>query len=184
MAVYYPLSASLALFANLVQNPEDPNAFEDLTLMQLVLMFLTDVMTFDKSIAAGRTFAIFQELHRTATAHVAKASAQSLPKERRKRSLYGRGLGANISDEINRQDPKAMNNIGPEVFAPVQSAQISAPGVRSALATAPSAEASASSLDGVTMTASQYIPFTDDSNFEWEIPNLWGWAEDYGNPSN
>ena len=184
MAVYYPLSASLALFANLVQNPEDPNASEDLTLIQLILTFLSDVMTGDKSIAASRTFAIFQEIHRTAAAHVAKVLARSLPKEKRKRSNYEQSLGQSTSDETSRQDQTAMDVIGTERVAPAQSAQTSAPGIGSTLAAAPSTEALAPSLDDVNMTLPEYSPGMGISTFEWEMMNLWGWAEDYGGPSN
>jgi hypothetical protein len=40
MAVYYPITATLALFANILENPQSTEAFSDIDLMVEVTMFL------------------------------------------------------------------------------------------------------------------------------------------------
>ena len=168
--MYYPLSASLALFANLIRNPEDPNAWEDLSLIQLVLTFLTSVMASDRSIAAGRTFAIFQELHRTATAHVSKASAQSLPKEKRKRAHdqpNNRGLSDDAAvDTFAAPGPDASSQTPPIPISRFLSKPV----------TAPSIKTSAFGLPSASIGLPEDIPGMGMSSFEWEMSNLWGWG--------
>lgn len=77
-----------------------------------------------------------------------------------------------------------MDTIGLERVAPALSAQISAPGNGSTLATALSTEASAVSMDDVNVTHPEYIPGIGISTFEWDMINLSGWAEDYRCPSS
>lgn len=175
--MYYPLSASLSLFANLIRNPEDQNASGDLSLMQLVLGFLSKVMTSDKSIAASRTFCIFQELHRTAAAHVSKAVAQALPREKRKR------VSDEQSDQItndigSRPGPVVTNTIDPGTMELPQPLQPSAAQITQSSNTAPSSRASADR----NIALPENIPDMGLSSFEWEMMNLWGLSEEDQGP--
>jgi hypothetical protein len=42
MLLYYPLSGLLALFANTLQNPQDPQAASDLKLMDIVISYIAE----------------------------------------------------------------------------------------------------------------------------------------------
>ena len=43
MAIYYPLSATLTLFANILQNPQSTEAFADIDLMGVVTAYLNQL---------------------------------------------------------------------------------------------------------------------------------------------
>jgi hypothetical protein len=72
MALYYPLSASLVLFSNILSNPQDENAASDLHLTGLIASFIARSVQSGTSFAATPTLNLFKELHAIATRLVAK----------------------------------------------------------------------------------------------------------------
>lgn len=46
--MYYPVSALVTIFANILQNPQDPRARSDLRLMHAVVEFLSTVLAADE----------------------------------------------------------------------------------------------------------------------------------------
>ena len=172
--MYYPLSASLTLFANLLQNPEDPNASDDLSLIQLVLDFLADVMTSDKSIAASRTYCIFQEVHRTAALHVNRTAAKSLPKEKRKRD--DRELsGNNAEGEVSSGQPEttAMSPYPTRYTEPLQP---ELPATLTTTVTTCMPEDSAAAQGSTNIPFPDFVPGMGMYSFDWEMMNLSDWA--------
>lgn len=83
MALYYPLSASLVLFANILSNPQDQHAASDIHLMNLITSFITRSVQPGTSFAATPTLSLFKELYSIAKRLVAKVPPQSSQKMKR-----------------------------------------------------------------------------------------------------
>lgn len=83
MALYYPLSASIVLFTNILSNPSNPHAPADLQTMSLVSTFISQYVQPGSSFAATPTLALFGEFHGMATRLVARVPAQSSLKKKR-----------------------------------------------------------------------------------------------------
>jgi hypothetical protein len=64
MALYYPLSATLALFANILENPQSNDAFSDIDLMGVVTAFLNQSIQSQQHL--GGIVRIFAELNHIA----------------------------------------------------------------------------------------------------------------------
>ncbi|KAI9732967.1 MAG: hypothetical protein M1818_007400 [Claussenomyces sp. TS43310] len=84
LALYYPLSASLALFANILSNPQDKHAASDIHLMNLITSFITHSVQPGTSFAATPTLSAFKELYGIATRLVTNVHPQ--PSQNLKRS--------------------------------------------------------------------------------------------------
>ncbi|KAH8817183.1 fungal-specific transcription factor domain-containing protein [Xylogone sp. PMI_703] len=83
MALYYPLSASLVLFANILSNPQDRNAPSDVRLMNLIMTFIARFVQPETSFATTPTVALFKELYDIAKRLVARVSLQPTRKVKR-----------------------------------------------------------------------------------------------------
>lgn len=83
MALYYPLSSFLILFANLLQNPEDPYIPSDVGLMDLVRSFLSASALGSTHFNANVTLKIFTELINVARKSVDKLGSQGMTKMKR-----------------------------------------------------------------------------------------------------
>ncbi|KAI9852345.1 MAG: hypothetical protein M1838_001050 [Thelocarpon superellum] len=84
MAFQYPLSASLALFANVLQHPTDSQALPDVALMRVVVQTLSKSVQQGKSTTSVGMLKIFEELNIIAAETVAKAQIEH-PKNLRRR---------------------------------------------------------------------------------------------------
>ncbi|MCJ1399994.1 hypothetical protein MMC11_003197 [Xylographa trunciseda] len=83
LALYYPLSASLVLFANILSNPQDQHAASDIYLMNLITSFITHSVQPGTSFADTPTLSMFKELYSIATRLVARIAPQSSQKMKR-----------------------------------------------------------------------------------------------------
>lgn len=104
MALYYPLSGFLMLFANLLQNPEDPSISSDIDLMNLVLSFLSPGLLSSTPFNANVTLKIFTELVNVARKFVAKVSSQGLKKAKRVHENDEESDGSILSKEPVTRD--------------------------------------------------------------------------------
>lgn len=73
MILYYPLSNFLTLFANTLQSPQDPQAFSDLKLMEMVISLLSDP-AFHVNVPTTNTAQLFVELSSVARKLANKAN--------------------------------------------------------------------------------------------------------------
>ena len=78
MCNYYPLTASLTLFANILQNPSASTAAADLSLMNRVTRILVDSLSSSCNPKAAIHLKIFKEIIRTAAQFVARARGEPL----------------------------------------------------------------------------------------------------------
>jgi hypothetical protein len=77
MALYYPLSAGLVLFTNILSNPQDQHVASDLDLMDVINSFITNFIQPGTSFAATPTLTVFKELYSIATRFVERVSHES-----------------------------------------------------------------------------------------------------------
>jgi hypothetical protein len=92
MVLYYPLSATLTLFANILKDPQSTDAFSDIDLMGVVTAFLDRSIQFQQHLAG--LVKIFAELNHLAGLIVRDAQMTRLS-ELKKRV----GGAANMDDE-------------------------------------------------------------------------------------
>ncbi|KAG9245809.1 fungal-specific transcription factor domain-containing protein [Calycina marina] len=72
LAISQPLCGALALFANILQHPEDPNAYTDLNLVSRVVATLGSLFASGRIYMGTSTLWIFQELYYIAEKFLAK----------------------------------------------------------------------------------------------------------------
>ncbi|KAF8251868.1 hypothetical protein K440DRAFT_647294 [Wilcoxina mikolae CBS 423.85] len=92
LILYFPISALMTLFANILQNPQDQNAKSDLNLMHSVVDFLNDVLARDENEetmkfqdgSIGRMLIVCGEFQRIAKVVLDKAEKEGQNKRKRK----------------------------------------------------------------------------------------------------
>ncbi|RPA99789.1 hypothetical protein L873DRAFT_1806323 [Choiromyces venosus 120613-1] len=91
LIMYYPVSALVTLFANVLQNPQDPRARSDLRLMNVVVEFLQTVEKEDESESVKqnnssiqRMLTVCGEFHRISQLVLDKAEKESMTRRKRK----------------------------------------------------------------------------------------------------
>lgn len=85
MVDYYPLTASLTLFANILQNPRDPQALSDIELMKSVTTFLSGFFDDKSYLESTLVIKIFLEVNRLAAEYVEKCRMQGTQAPKRGR---------------------------------------------------------------------------------------------------
>ncbi|KIM94323.1 hypothetical protein OIDMADRAFT_135861, partial [Oidiodendron maius Zn] len=108
MALYYPLSSCLILFANLLQNPKDPYASSDIDLMDIVRSFLSPNALGSTPLNANLTIKIFTELTNVARKFVDKVTLQGLNKAKRTHEKDEGSGWQHLS--VPSKEPVAMND--------------------------------------------------------------------------
>jgi len=84
LILYYPVSALVTLFANILQNPHDPRTRADLKLMNLVVNFLSVLVADDENGSLKRMLNICTEFERIAKVVLDKADKESNSRRKRK----------------------------------------------------------------------------------------------------
>ena len=80
---YYPLSAFLLLFANIIQNPEDPSSADDLQLMDLVDSIMIPMIGYAGPYSSSATLQLSRKLRNLAKDFVANRSDPGMRKTKR-----------------------------------------------------------------------------------------------------
>jgi hypothetical protein len=84
LIIYFPVSALVNIFANILQNPQDARTRADIKLMDLVVNFLTNVVADEGSGSLKRMLSICSEFARIARIVIEKAEKEG---SRRKRKV-------------------------------------------------------------------------------------------------
>ncbi|KAI0021928.1 N-terminal binuclear Zn cluster-containing protein [Xylariomycetidae sp. FL0641] len=84
MILYFPVSALVTLFGNILQNPNDPRARSDTKLMNLVVTFLSTLGQEAETGGVHRMLGVCSEFERIARAVIDKAEKDSSSRKRRK----------------------------------------------------------------------------------------------------
>lgn len=97
LIIYFPVSALVTIFANILQNPQDARTRADIKLMDLVVNFLTNVVSDEGSGSLKRMLSICSEFARIARIVIDKAEKDG---SRRKRKVN--------ADDLQRSGQNAM----------------------------------------------------------------------------
>ena len=84
LILYFPVSALVTLFGNILQNPQDPRARSDVRLMNLVVSFLSMLVTEEENGGVKRMLGVCSEFERIAKAVLDKADKDSSSRRKRK----------------------------------------------------------------------------------------------------
>ncbi|PQE22827.1 fungal specific transcription factor domain protein [Rutstroemia sp. NJR-2017a BBW] len=136
MSDYYPLSACLILFSNLLQHPLDPQAQSDLRLMNKVTSFLSSFSDDQASEDLNPIIPIFLEINRVAADYVVKARKKPSKNSKRSRGeSFNTAESSSGSDESSDELYESIEPRSRAASGHLQSASISPP---VSLATQPS----------------------------------------------
>ncbi|KAL4890754.1 fungal-specific transcription factor domain protein [Aspergillus ambiguus] len=86
LILYYPVSALVTLFANILQNPNDARARSDVKLMNVVVNFLSTLVSDESNGSIKRMLGLCGEFERIAQVVLDKAERESHSKKKRKTS--------------------------------------------------------------------------------------------------
>ncbi|KAF7587884.1 hypothetical protein BBP40_006620 [Aspergillus hancockii] len=84
LILYYPVSALVTLFANILQNPNDARARSDVKLMSVVVNFLSTLVSDESNGSIKRMLGLCGEFERIAQVVLDKAEKESHSKKKRK----------------------------------------------------------------------------------------------------
>lgn len=84
LILYFPVSALVTLFGNILQNPQDPRARSDVRLMNLVVSFLSMLVTEEENGGVKRMLGVCSEFERIAKVVLDKADKDSSSRRKRK----------------------------------------------------------------------------------------------------
>lgn len=112
--MYYPVSALVTLFANILQNPQDTRARSDIKLMDLVVNFLSNMVSEEnKSIwNVTRMLHVCSEFERMAKVVLDKAEKES--HSRRKRKVATENTGLDSQRDLPDRLPPSPASIAPQ----------------------------------------------------------------------
>lgn len=84
LIIYYPVSALVTLFANILQNPSDARARGDVKLMNVVVNFLSTLVSDESNGSIKRMLGLCGEFERIAKVVLDKAEKESHARKKRK----------------------------------------------------------------------------------------------------
>jgi hypothetical protein len=84
LILYFPVSALVTLFGNILQNPQDPRARSDIRLMNLVVIFLSMLVQEEENGGVKRMLGVCSEFERIAKVVVDKAEKETSSRRKRK----------------------------------------------------------------------------------------------------
>ncbi|KAJ9252260.1 transcriptional regulator family: Fungal Specific TF [Paecilomyces variotii] len=116
LILYYPVSALVTLFANILQNPQDARARSDVKLMNLVVNFLSMLVSDESNGSVKRMLSVCAEFERIAKVALDKAEKESHTKRKRK-------VGPEEKD--SQSQPSAAEPQTPTSSKPSEAAQTS-----------------------------------------------------------
>ncbi|KAI9049455.1 hypothetical protein LZ554_006487 [Drepanopeziza brunnea f. sp. 'monogermtubi'] len=105
LILYFPVSALVTLFGNILQNPHDPRARSDVRLMNVVVSFLSMLGTEEENGGVKRMLGVCSEFERIAKVVLDKAERDGSSK--RKRKSNGEQVGkARSAPQTNNNSPQ------------------------------------------------------------------------------
>ncbi|KAF7166794.1 hypothetical protein CNMCM6106_002492 [Aspergillus hiratsukae] len=123
LILYYPVSALVTLFANILQNPSDARARSDVKLMNVVVNFLSTLVSDESNGSIKRMLGLCGEFERIAKVVLDKAEKESYSKKKRKSPEEPVNLQQSTPDEHPAPSPSTTQ----PTQAPSRNAPISSP---------------------------------------------------------
>jgi hypothetical protein len=158
LILYYPVSALVTLFGNILQNPQDPRARSDVRLMNLVVNFLSMLNADEENGGVKRMLGVCAEFERIAKVVLDKAEKEG-PRRKRKNAedLRSKGTAQNAAAATKAS---TMQN-GPTPMASV---------ISSIMANTLNAQHGLTPMDMGGTPGSQWTPDFPNSNNEFMSP--------------
>ena len=110
LILYYPVSALVTLFANILQNPNDARARSDVKLMNVVVNFLSTLVSDESNGSIKRMLSLCGEFERIAKVVLSKAEKESHSRKKRK---AGPTHGSSASQNVDREEPTSSSTPHP-----------------------------------------------------------------------
>ncbi|KAI4177077.1 MAG: hypothetical protein LQ343_000559 [Gyalolechia ehrenbergii] len=98
LILYFPVSSLVTLFANILQNPQDPRARSDLRLMNQVVNFLSLLAVTEEQGGIKRMLGVCVEFERIAKVVLGKAEKESHSRRKRKSTRETEEMGLNFKE--------------------------------------------------------------------------------------
>ncbi|KAI4114300.1 MAG: hypothetical protein LQ345_004896 [Seirophora villosa] len=102
LILYFPVSALVTLFANILQNPQDPRARSDVRLMNQVVNFLSLLAVTEEQGGIKRMLGLCIEFERIAKLVLDKAEKESHSRRKRKSNVGMEDSGQNRKESTSR----------------------------------------------------------------------------------
>ena len=110
LILYYPVSALVTLFANILQNPNDARARSDVKLMNVVVNFLSTLVSDESNGSIKRMLGLCGEFERIAKVVLDKAERESHTRKKRKTAPDDAQEQEGQSDEQGSAQRQASGN--------------------------------------------------------------------------
>lgn len=122
LVLYYPVSALVTLFANILQNPQDARARSDIKAMNLVVNFLSVLVSDESNGSVRRMLSVCAEFERIARVVLDKAEQEALSKRKRKvapqANANDRARGVDTSNKAETAAVNPENRVENSPFSP------------------------------------------------------------------
>ncbi|KAH8821742.1 fungal-specific transcription factor domain-containing protein [Xylogone sp. PMI_703] len=121
LILYFPVSALVTLFGNILQNPQDPRARSDVRLMNLVVNFLSMLGQEEENGGVKRMLSVCSEFERIAKVVLDKAEKETSSRRKRKSNddptskVNGTGTAGSTTTATSKSTPipqTPMSNAG------------------------------------------------------------------------
>ncbi|KAJ6137992.1 hypothetical protein N7471_004478 [Penicillium samsonianum] len=120
LILYYPVSALVTLFANILQNPNDARARSDVKLMSVVVSFLSTLVSDESNGSIKRMLGLCGEFERIAKVVLDKTEKESHSRKKRKNAEDSAGAAEEQSETSpsakRTQPPPTSASFSPSVF--------------------------------------------------------------------
>ncbi|KAI0471927.1 N-terminal binuclear Zn cluster-containing protein [Xylariaceae sp. FL0804] len=111
MALYFPVSALVTLFGNILQNPNDPRARSDTKLMNLVVTFLSTLGQEAETGGVHRMLGVCAEFERIARAVIDKAERDAASRKKRKSHANNSSSISGNNNNNNHASPSQNSSL-------------------------------------------------------------------------
>ncbi|EWC44067.1 hypothetical protein DRE_01419 [Drechslerella stenobrocha 248] len=186
LVFYYPVTALITLFANILQNPQDSNAKTDLKLMGVVVQFLTKIDEQERTRCGfEKLIYITEEFDRLARAAIERAEKQALIRRKRKKTAgttklkVEGGRAPDVLLEVPDEDEQQEMNWSPSQMATPTQHHQHGHGHGHGLGT--SAVAGGSNNNAILQTPSG-TPFEQTTTPSEAVPGMEGFTFTYSTP--
>jgi hypothetical protein len=119
LILYFPVSALVTLFGNILQNPQDPRARSDVRLMNLVVNFLSMLGSEEENGGVNRMLGVCTEFERIAKVVLDKAEKENSSRRKRKGHEDQAGKASQPNSlagiQVNAQAPKVVSQATPGI---------------------------------------------------------------------
>lgn len=110
LILYYPVSALVTLFANILQNPNDARTRSDVKLMNVVVNFLSTLVSDESNGSIKRMLGLCGEFERIAKVVLDKAEREAHTRKKRKTAPDDAQTQESQSDEQSSAQRRASGN--------------------------------------------------------------------------